>query len=160
MRLKNVFILLILLLQLLLTLGCDSTNDDDDDDNGTKISLHNTNDSHRPGQACLNCHNVGSTNEYQFRLAGTVYNLTETDVYPNATIHLYTSANANGDLVASVEVDALGNFYTTQSIDWGNGGLYPVVESNQATRYMSTPTTEGNCNGCHTGINVSRIYVD
>lgn len=155
---KNILIFLIVLLQLLLGVGCDSS--DEDDDNGTKISLHNTNDSHNSGHACLNCHDVSSSNEYKFRIAGTVYNLTETAVYPNATIYLYTSANAGGSLVATVEVDALGNFYTTQSIDWGNSGLYPVVESSQGTRFMSTPTSNGNCNGCHTGNSVSRIYVD
>ena len=156
---KNILIFLIVLLQLLLSVGCGS-NEDDDDDGGSKISLHNTNDSHNSGQACLNCHNAGGSNQYQFRLAGTVYNLTETAVYPNTTIFLYTSANAAGSLVATVEVDARGNFYTTQSIDWGNSGLYPVVESNQGTRFMSTPTSSGNCNGCHNGNNVSRIYVD
>jgi len=156
---NNILIFLIVLLPLLLSVGCGS-EDDDDDGNGSKISSHNTNDSHRSGQACLSCHNVGGSNEYQFRLAGTVYNLTETTVYPNTTIHLYTSANSAGTLVATVEVDALGNFYTTQSIDWGNNGLYPVVESSQGTRSMSTPTSDGNCNGCHNGNNLSRIYAD
>ncbi|WP_455219670.1 hypothetical protein [Kaarinaea lacus] len=156
---KNILMLLIVLLQLFLIIGCDSS-EDDDDDGDSRISLHNTSISHRAGQACLNCHSVGSSNEYQFRTAGTVYNLTETAVYPNTTIYLYTSANAAGNLVATIEVDALGNFYTTQNIDWGNNGLYPVVESSQGMRFMLSPTSDGNCNGCHTGNSLSRIYVD
>ena len=157
---KNILKFLIVLLPLLLSLGCSSSENDDDSDNNSKTSLHDTRDSHRPGQACLSCHNVGGSNDYQFRLAGTVYNLIETAVYPNATIYLYTGANATGNLVATVDVDALGNFYTTQSINWGSNGLYPMVTSSQGARAMSMPTSDENCNDCHNRNNVSRIYVD
>ena len=158
MRYNKFLILLKILLLLTLVVGCSDDKDGDDDE--TEISQHNTRESHRAGQACLNCHNVGGSNEYQFRLAGTVYDLTETAIYPNATIYLYTGPNATGTLVATVEVDALGNFYTTESIAWGGSGLHPVVESTVGTRFMVTATSDANCNDCHDGVSVSRIFVD
>jgi len=133
-----------------------------------RVSAHNTSFSHtdgRRGVDCLGCHNIGGTNPYQYSVAGTVYQLNLQDYYPNATVTLYSSANGAGTTIATIEVDANGNFYTTEPVDLGNGvgnGVYPAVtgsEIDSVTLYMNESTNEGGCSysGCH-GINRPPIF--
>lgn len=120
------------------------------------ISQHGTTTSHtddRRGQDCMTCHSVGTGNPYIYTVAGTVYQQADpTQVYPNATIYLYTEANGRGDLLATVEVDANGNFFTTEDINF-NAGVYPMIvgNANQDPLYMPNSTGAGNCNSCHAG---------
>ena len=120
----------------------------DDDGNETKISSHNSDDSHKAGQNCMNCHESGGDGEGWFTVAGTVYNEAQTSILPNATIKLYSGSNATEDLIATIEVDSKGNFYTTKKIDFGTG-LYTLVEGNTATKNMMASITSGECNSCH-----------
>ncbi len=133
-----------------------------------KVSAHGTTYSHtdgRRGQNCLGCHNIGGTNPYQYSVAGSVYELDLTTYFPDATIFLYSGANGTGDLIATIEVDGNGNFYTTEPIDLGNGkgnGVYPAINGNRdgsVTHYMNESTNEGACSnsGCHS-VNRPPIY--
>lgn len=119
-----------------------------DEGNETKISSHNSSESHKAGKNCMNCHVSGGDGEGWFTAAGTVYNSTHSSVYPGATVKLYTQANGAGTLVATVEVDKEGNFYTTEDIGFSSG-LFPVIVGNSGTKHMASSTTTGQCNSCH-----------
>ena len=123
--------------------------------NETKISSFNGKDSHYTGDNCMNCHKSGGEGEGWFTAAGTVYKENKTAVYPNTTIELYKEANGKG-LVSTIEVDGLGNFYTTKSIDFGTG-LYPAVKGDGGTKYMSTTISVGTCNSCH-GVTTDKMW--
>ena len=128
------------------------------------ISQHGTTTSHtdeRRGNNCMDCHTEGTGNPYIYTMAGTVYQQNDpTQVYPNATIFLYDKVNGKGNLIASIEVDNNGNFFTTESINFTEG-LYPTIVGNSslAPLHMPASTTTGECNGCHTGAGTQRIVV-
>lgn len=127
------------------------------EENETKISSCNDTESHKIGQDCMNCHYSGGSGEGWFTIAGTVYDSLKTSPYPNATIKLFSAPNETGNLIGTIEVDGLGNFYTTNQIEFGNG-LYTSVSGNTTTRHMVTPITSGQCNSCH-GQSADRIWI-
>ncbi len=127
-------------------------------ENEANISAYNSTSSHHMGQECMNCHQAGGSGEGWFIVAGTVYDNAKTNTYPNATVKLYTGTNGSGDLVATIEVDGNGNFYTTENVNFGSG-LYPVVEGSAGTKAMNSSITTGNCNSCH-GNSVNKIWVE
>ena len=118
------------------------------------ISQHGTTTSHadeRRGSNCMDCHTQGTGNPYIYTMAGTVYQQDNpTEVYPNATIYLHDRANGRGNIVATIEVDNNGNFFTTETIPFVDG-LYPVIVGNANVEplYMPNATTTGECNSCH-----------
>ncbi len=71
---------------------------------------------------------------------------------------MFTGPNGTGTLKHTLQVDGLGNFYTTESIDFGTG-LYPAVEGKNSTKYMSSSTRNGQCNSCH-GSSAEKIYTN
>lgn len=110
------------------------------------------------GQNCMDCHKQGGDGEGWFTAAGTVYDSADKAPLPNGIVKLYSGRNATGSVVATIQVDAKGNFYTTEKIDFAPG-LHPVV-SDQATKtvYMADSTTSGSCNSCH-GVSTPHIRV-
>jgi hypothetical protein len=121
---------------------------EDEDGDETKISYYQGKESHRAGEDCMNCHYNGGSGEYWFQIAGTVYDSTLTNIFPNATVKLYSEPNGGGELKNTIEVDALGNFYSTEQIDFGNG-LYPTVQGDELNKNMLSSITDGRCNSCH-----------
>lgn len=130
----------------------------EDDGNETKISSYNSDESHKAGQDCMICHISGGDGEGWFTVAGTVYESGLTSVLPNATVKLFTETNGTGELVATIEVDEKGNFYTTKMIDFETG-LYTLVEGNTTTKNMNSSITSGKCNSCH-GVSTDRIWTE
>ena len=126
--------------------------------NETNISAFSSKKSHNMGQNCMSCHKNGGEGEGWFLAAGTVYDSLKTSTYPNATVKLFTGPNGTGTLKHTLQVDGLGNFYTTESIDFGTG-LYPAVEGKNSTQYMSSSTRNGQCNSCH-GSSAEKIYTN
>ena len=126
----------------------DQTKDNYEGKNVTKISTHNDTNSHRVGEDCISCHASGETGKGWFTASGTVYKSDKTTAYPNGTVKLYSAANQGGTLVKSIQVDGLGNFYTTESISFSSG-LYPAVEYSGQTNTMQSTTTSGRCYTCH-----------
>lgn len=125
----------------------------------TKISKNNESESHNNGIACMNCHSKNGEGEGCFLAAGSVYESNKQSAYANGKVYLYSAANGGGTLEATLDIDAKGNFYTTKSIDFGNG-LFPVVEGTDGTKmYMSSAATTGNCNSCHNQ-NTDKIYIN
>lgn len=141
------------LLIMIVLLSCENENE-----NETKISTYNSSESHNAGQNCMNCHTSGGEGEGRFVVAGTVYDSQKTNTYPNATVRFYSGPDGTGDLVATLQVDNLGNFYSTEAINFGSG-LFVSVQGETQTRYMPTSLTTGACNSCH-GNNVGRIWTE
>lgn len=123
-----------------------------------KVSSHNESESHNMGENCMECHNPDGPGEGWFNVAGTVYDKAKTSPFPNGTLRLYTGPGGTGTLRLTLEVDALGNFFTTEDVDFGNG-LYASVEGNSDTRYMNQAITTGSCNSCH-GASTDRIWTE
>lgn len=132
----------------------DNNSGDDNNDHGNetgeaKTSSFNSNESHNAGMNCMSCHTTGGPGEGMFLVAGTVYDQSLTTTMPKATVKLYSETNGGGTEVANIEVDALGNFYTTANIDFAKG-LYPaVIGITGKVKYMASPITSGQCNSCH-----------
>ena len=127
-----------------------------ENENETKISTFNSDESHNSGQNCMDCHVSGESGEGWFTIAGTVYDSTLNSIYPNALVELYTGPNSTGTLITTIQVDALGNFYTTESVDLKEG-LYPTVVGNVESTYMAGAITSGQCNQCH-GVSTDKIW--
>lgn len=114
--------------------------------------------SHRAGENCVGCHRPGRDGVGWFTVAGTVYEPNLSVVNPDTTVRLFTGPGATGTLVGTIEVDALGNFYTTRPIDF-SGGLYPVLYGKQDVEYKALVTTSGECSRCH-GVGIERLHVE
>lgn len=142
----------ILILAILIFYSCENN----EQENETNISHYNDNESHKMGQNCMNCHAYGGKGEGWFTTAGTVYDSTQNNTYPNATVKIYTESGTSGNLIHSVEVDGNGNFYTTEPINFNNG-LFVSVEGNENTEHMSSPIRTGECNNCH-GVSTKKIW--
>jgi cytochrome c553 len=124
----------------------------------SNISGFSQNESHNMGQNCMNCHKDGGEGEGCFNAAGTAYDGPNGNTLANCVVKLYTQPNGAGTLRATINGDAKGNFFTTESIDY-NGGLYPVVTNGSATAFMPGSVSSGACNSCH-GVNEAKIYVN
>jgi len=132
---------------------------DDDDENETNISAYNDTESHYMGDNCMTCHKSGGEGEGWFTVAGTSYIQSLKAEYPNATVKLYSGANGSGNLIATIEVDGYGNFFTTKTINLSKG-VYPSITGTTGnTQYMPISTTLGACNSCH-GSSTGKIWVD
>lgn len=115
----------------------------------TKISKNGDDESHNNGVNCMNCHATGGRGEGWFDVAGSVYKANKSSKNPNGKIFLYTEPNGQGSLKYTIEVDGEGNFYTTETINFGSG-LYPVHQNTQgAKKYMEAPIITGQCQSCH-----------
>jgi cytochrome c553 len=128
-------------------------------ENAKVISSNSGTKSHNMGQNCLNCHKSGGEGKGVFKVAGTVYNAALNQTSSNGTVYLYSGSNGSGTLVATIEVDGKGNFFTTETVDFSSA-LYPVVMgSGQDKHYMGSSITDGACNSCH-GVSTSKIWVN
>lgn len=116
--------------------------------NEPMVSYYGDDKSHNWGMNCMDCHRRGGPGESWFTISGSVSKLGTNEPYPNVTIELWKEVGV-GQPVAIIEVDALGNFYTTEPINWGNG-LYPAVVNKNGDRiFMQYKTMIGTCNSCH-----------
>lgn len=128
-------------------------------ENETKVSRNGGTESHNTGQNCMNCHKTGGSGEGRFTVAGTLYTTDLSTPSPNGVVKLYTDVNGAGQLKATIYVDAKGNFYTTEAIDFSQG-LYPVVTGSSGnSQYMPPMISTGACNSCH-GTNTTKLWVD
>ena len=114
------------------------------------ISQSGGDDSHNNGQNCMSCHVSGGTGEGCFVVAGSVYNSAGNSPQGSGVIRLYTGPNGTGTIAAELPGDSKGNFYTTESVNFGSTGLYPSYTNNVGqTKYMGSFTGNGQCNSCH-----------
>lgn len=138
----------------IMTVSCDKEHDE----NETKISKYNSSESHNAGENCMSCHKSGGEGEGWFNVAGTVYESSLSSIYPNSTITLTTEPNGAGNSVITIQGDARGNFYTTESVNFGTG-LYVKLEGTSGEiMYMSSKISSGACSSCH-GASTSRVHL-
>ena len=124
----------------------------------TVISKNMQTESHKTGQDCMNCHQDGEGGEGCFMVAGSVYDSLQ--ISPQANGYLILTVNPASPTVPwfVVEIDANGNFFTTENINWGDG-LFAMIEGASGdVRVMNDPITSGDCNNCH-GSSTDKIWV-
>jgi len=125
--------------------------------NESKVSKIGDDESHHNGENCMNCHTTGGKGEGWFNIAGSIYKTDKKSVNPNGKIYLYTLPNGQGSLKYTIEVDALGNFYTTENINFETG-LYPVHVNNTGNlKYMQSSIISGQCQSCH-NVSTDKIW--
>jgi hypothetical protein len=141
--------------------------------NVENISEHGDTRSHTRSKNCQTCHQEQGPGKGIFTISGTLLDEKHRP-YPNAILELYESVQAPGggpvqwggpvevvNLLMKVEVDANGNFYTTESLPdlFPNEPLYPrfvkadgtplFKETGSAEATMGGGVTVGGCNFCH-----------
>ncbi len=130
---------------------------------GTYISAHGSRAGSSMKSNCMGCHQTGAT-EGGFIVAGTVFGRDTTSRDPNGNVYLFNVPNGvlgRDSVIAMIEVDGVGNFYTTHPIDL-SGGVYPAAISPSGTdtlHHMQAITTNGACNSCH-GVTQANIVVN
>lgn len=113
------------------------------------IAKNGEDESHNMGKNCMNCHTDGGRGKGCFNVAGTIYDSLLNNTNPNGKVRLYTGPNGTGILVATVELDEKGNFFTTEIINFDTP-LYPSVSNASGqTKYMGSSIQKGECNSCH-----------
>ena len=125
-------------------------------DTSTLISTYNSTISHNAGEDCQKCHQKGGNGKAWFQVSGTVYDSTKQNIFPHATVYLYDGLNNTAPLIASIEVDSLGNFYTTEDIPFEKG-LHVEVAGFTLHAKMGSLIYKGSCNKCH-GVTTNRIW--
>jgi hypothetical protein len=114
----------------------------------SNISKSGGDDSHNNGQNCMSCHVSGGDGEGCFNAAGSVYTGSGA-AFGAGTVKLHTAPNGAGSVVATIQVDSKGNFYTTESINF-SGGVYPSFSDGKGnTKYMGSSIGSAQCNSCH-----------
>jgi mono/diheme cytochrome c family protein len=131
-------------------------NFDDQNEKDINTSMYGANNSHYTGQNCMNCHNADGFGKWDFNLAGSIYDSSRVNPYANAAVKLYTGANETGILKYIIQVDAEGNFYSTENIDYSEK-LYPAVQGPTTTQIMTKPISNGQCNSCH-GVSTNKLW--
>ena len=147
---KKLISLLVCFVIVILFYSCENEGDEAGEASGLTSSF-NSSESHNAGKNCLSCHS--------FKAAGTVYGKTLTSVYPGATVKITTQPNGAGTLLATLQVDKKGNFYTGYTISFGNGAYVSVTGSTGTVKNMGTSVTSGACNSCH-GTSAEKIWVE
>lgn len=146
--------LILALFTFILLSACEKENE-----NETKISWNNTDESHNSGQNCMSCHISGGGGEGWFTVAGSLYDKTQINAYPNGSVKITTEPNGAGTLVKTIENDSKGNFFTTESIDFGSGLYVGVYGTSGKQKFMSSKITNGSCNSCH-GNSTDKIWIE
>ena len=158
MRTKGFISLGIMICSMFILISCENEDDDEYGENEVKISSYNDDDNHKNGQNCVSCHSSGGSGEGWFNVAGSVYDSSKQNLYPNAVVKLYSEPNESGMLIKQIEVDGKGNFYITESVDFGNGLYVSVTGTNGNSKVMNSPILTGQCNSCH-GDSFENIWV-
>jgi hypothetical protein len=133
------------------------------EENGCSSSLLSSTYSHESKKMvgnCMGCHSPNGGAPGCFRVGGTAFDsLVEDSAVQNAIVKLYTQPNGTGELVATLQVDQSGNFYTTSPVSFAQG-LYPAIISGQGNvRYMPAACVNGACNSCHGVVN-PKLWAD
>ena len=117
-------------------IACEKTNLE------KNISSFGDDESHYEGRNCMECHYPVGSGDGSFSAAGTLFGNHGDDI-----IRLYNALS--GALVAEIEVDDLGNFYTTESIDFNNGITIEVETEDGEVEAMEREIYFGSCAVCH-----------
>lgn len=122
-------------------------------------SVNGGTSSHNNGEICQNCHVTGGAGKYDFIVAGSVFKSDTVTPSPNGILYFWSEQGGTGELVATLEVDANGNFFTTFSILPGEGAYPQMRGVSGDVRNMPIPASTGACNSCH-GVNEKPIWIN
>ncbi len=114
--------------------------------------------SHETGRNCMACHQAFGPGPGQFTVAGTLYrNRSDQEVLGDGVLEFRDAPG--GEVVLRVEVDSLGNFYSTEPLPLPDMVLFPIVyaPNDDVGRAMPFPTRSGACNVCHAGARVVSV---
>ena len=114
------------------------------------VSSTGSTKSHHMGESCTTCHQAKGPGKGRFTLAGTLHDANGVRVTGG---RVTLSAAPGGQALHTIEVDALGNFYTTRDVGLDKASLFVAVEAADGSKRapMPFPTLSGACNHCHTG---------
>ncbi|MEI7723776.1 MAG: hypothetical protein WCK09_01660 [Bacteroidota bacterium] len=149
-------ILLIIASLIFIISGCKK---EDESGSTTMVSQHNETESHNNGKPCQSCHASGGSGKGWFGVAGSVYTQSMASANANGNIFLFSGPNGTGNLVATIEIDGKGNFYTTGYSIPATGVYAQVKGTSGSVQNMSPMVTSGNCNACH-GVSTEKIWVN
>jgi hypothetical protein len=122
-KINQLFVFLFISISSILTLqSCEKEHEGCDEDN---ISIAGDDESHNPGQNCMQCHIDGGEGEGCFVVAGTVYDSLQLNTVPSGKVEFFTEPNGQGQKIETVQIDSKGNFFTTDLFNFQ--GLYPAV---------------------------------
>jgi mono/diheme cytochrome c family protein len=121
------------------------------------VSQSNGSKSHNFGNNCMQCHQSGGEGEGCFVAAGSVKNAALTAPATSGQVEFYTLPNGGGTLKYTVQIDAKGNFYSTEAMTLT--GLYPAIKNATGTMYMGSALSSGACNSCH-GNSTGALYAN
>ena len=152
---KSVIFSLIAALVFFSFTGCKKTTSS----NKTATSAHNSTSSRKMSGACLNCHTSGGNGPGWWTVADTVYTEDFSATSPNGTINFYSEPFGAGTVVATIEVDANGNFYTSKTILPAAGAYPQLVGTSGNMQDMPALCTSGDCNSCH-GVTCAKIWIN
>ena len=97
----------------------------------------------------MNCHYTEGQGEGWLTVAGTVLGPSTT-----GTAQIYSDFGQAP--IATIEVDAEGNFYTTEAVDFTNGMNVSIKNDNGVEYQMIDKIYTGQCNLCH-GVTTSKL---
>lgn len=130
------------------------------------VSAHGTERSAAMVGNCMQCHQEHGPGLGRFTVAGTVVD-PQGQAVPDPIVELRRPAfdeDGNellGELVATIEGDRLGNFYTTEALPLPEEPLVPWVYSSDRAMEGHMPfggTISGACNLCHVGGNPVDVH--
>lgn len=126
------------------------------DDCGAKlVSSGAATASHHGGKNCMTCHRSAAGGRGCFVLAGTVYDSAGTSPVGGAVLRMQT-AESGGTVVLTLTSDGEGNFYTTESVNFGEG-LHPSIQvEGKVPCSMPYAVTIGACGACH-GVTAGKV---
>jgi hypothetical protein len=115
------------------------------------VSKHGETRSHNLGSNCMECHQAHGPGRGRFTVAGTLYDEKTRAPSPNGVVELRTSLAPTGTVVLSIQVDALGNFFSTEPLPLPQTPLFPSLRNADGSKRnaMRFPTINGACNQCH-----------
>jgi len=111
-------------------------------ENDTQISKHGDDESHYFGQNCMNCHYTEGRGEGWFSIAGSI-----SGNHSSGMIKVYSDTSLAA--IDSIEVDALGNFFTTNEFNFTEGLFFSTIDSTGVELTMTDKIFNGQCNLCH-----------
>lgn len=112
-------------------------------ENETQISKNGQSRSHYTGRNCVTCHYTEGSGEGWFTVAGSIGGN-----YHDGKVVLYPNGFENPP-IKEIEIDDLGNIFTTEDVDFSVGMNVAIVNSNGDSLKMPQELHVGQCNLCH-----------
>ncbi|MBK7384534.1 MAG: hypothetical protein IPI81_14570 [Flavobacteriales bacterium] len=123
---------------------------------GGGTSSHGSTRSHNVGENCMSCHHPDGEGHGCWQIGGTVYYSDHHTTLSNAKLLLFTLPQGQGTFVRSIDVDGLGNVYTSDKIPFDQTIFPAILIPSGDTAFMTEPIHDGACNRCH-GVSTERI---